>query len=339
VVEALGRLPPGEGSVIRFALKRAVWYSAVLVAVNAVAYGVVAYLAIRRFGQLRIAHYDGRELLISDPNVRASVSLSEVRSVYATYFAGLVHGNLGTSINGQPVVSIVAHALPRSLLLLGLALLVAAVVGITLGYLAFDRRTGRARSWTVTLNIAGFAAPAFYLGILILLVLWKVAVWTGWRGLVLPAAGFGVDRHLILPVLILAVRPATEVARLTGDLLADELAKPYMRAVAAKGLTWRRQVLHHAFRNVATVVALHLDNATRYLLSSLVAVELLFSWNGVGMTLARAIAPRIDGRPSSVTLFDPALVAGLVTAMAVLAIAVDFGTATVTRLLDPRLRD
>jgi peptide/nickel transport system permease protein len=155
----------------------------------------------------------------------------------------------------------------------------------------------------------------------------------------LPAMGYGLDRHLVLPVLVLALRPMAEIARLTSELLAEELNKEYVRTAISKGLPWRLVVLRHAFPNIATVIAVAVGNSTRYLLSSLIVVELLFGWPGVGKALAGAVAPRLDGRPSAPTLFAPSLVAALVTALAALAVFVNYGTGLVARSIDPRLRD
>jgi ABC-type dipeptide/oligopeptide/nickel transport system permease component len=158
------------------------------------------------------------------------------------------------------------------------------------------------------------------------------------RELVLPAAGFGLDRHLILPVFALALRPTAEIARLTAETLAEQLRLPYVRTAEAKGAGWRRTIWRHALPNVSAPLFVHLGNTVRYLVGSLVVVELLFSWPGVGKLLATAIAPRVDGRVSANVLYDPALVAALVTALAALSLIVTFGTSLLAYASDPRMR-
>lgn len=322
----------------RFALRRLVWSLAVLVAVHAVTYLATAYLAIRRDGHIGAAAAGTARRLISSQNARDQVAPAEVASAYVDYLQGLTRGELGAMRGGGTVVDAVWQALPKSLLLLGSAVAVAAVLGLLLGYLSVDRRTRRPRPAAFWLNVVGFSAPAFYVAILAIQGLLLAARATGTRGLVLPAAGFGLDRHLILPVFALALRPTAEIARLTAETLAEQLRLPYVRAAEAKGAGWRRRVWRHALPNVSAPLFVHLGNTVRYLVGSLVVVELLFNWPGVGKLLATAIAPRVDGRVSANVLYDPALVAALVTALAALSLIVTFVTSLLAYASDPRLR-
>ncbi len=84
----------------------------------------------------------------------------------------------------------------------------------------------------------------------------------------------GIDEHLILPILALSARPTAEIARLTAELLGEELPKEYIRTARAKGLPERVIVMHHAFRNVAAAVINAMSNSWSYLIGSLVIVEI-----------------------------------------------------------------
>ena len=90
--------------------------------------------------------------------------------------------------------------------------------------------------------------------------------------------------------------------------------------------------------NVAAPLFVSLGGTARYLVGSLVVVELLFNWPGVGRLLATAIAPRVDGRPGANVLYDPALLAALVTALAALSLGMTYLTSLLAHASDPRLR-
>jgi peptide/nickel transport system permease protein len=322
----------------RFAVRRLAWSLPVLFAVHAVTYMATAFLAIRRYGDLEAAATGTTSRLISSINVRTEVALSEIGGAYLSYLQGLGRGELGAWRGGGTVVDAVWHALPKSLLLLGCAVAAAAVIGLIVGCLSVDRSSRRTRPAVFWLNVIGFSAPAFYVAIVAIQGLLLAARETGVRGLVLPAGGFGLDRHLILPVVALALRPTAEIARLTSETLAEQLRLPYVRAAEAKGAGWRRTVWRHALPNVSAPVFVHLGNTVGYLIGSLVVVELLFNWPGVGKLLATAIAPRVDGRLSANVLYDPALVAALVTALAALSLIVLFVTGFLAYASDPRMR-
>ena len=324
--------------MLRLIVRRTLWSILALYAIHAVTYLAMAYVALIRMGQVRTGIYGGRPQLVSAPNARIAVAPGEVVAVYRNYVSGAMRGDLGTLQNGDSVAETVLAAFPRSLLLLASAVTVAAVAGILIGYLSLDQGTRRARAVAFWLNVVGYSAPAFYVGILAIQSLILLARATGIRGLVLPAVGYGLDRHLILPVLALALRPTAEIARLTSESLAAELHLPYVRTGEAKGAGWRRLLWRHAWPNVAAPVFVHLGNTVRYLVGSLVVVELLFNWPGVGKLLATAVAPRVDGRPSAQVLYSPDLVAATVTALAALVIVIGFIAAVAAWRSDPRLR-
>ncbi len=324
--------------MLRLIARRIVWSLLALYAIHAVTYLATAYVALVRLGQVRTGVYGGRPQLVSAPDARVTVAPGEVVAAYRDYVAGAMHGDMGTLLNGDGVAETVWAAFPKSLLLLVAAVAVAAVAGILIGYLALDQGTRRARAASFWLNVVGYSAPAFYVGILAIQGMILLARATGVRGLVLPAVGYGLDRHLILPVLALALRPTAEIARLTSESLAAELRLPYVRTGEAKGAGWRRLLWRHAWPNVAAPVFVHLGNTVRYLVGSLVVVELLFNWPGVGKLLATAVAPRVDGRPSAQVLYNPDLVAATVTALAALVLVVGFITAVAAWRSDPRLR-
>jgi peptide/nickel transport system permease protein len=236
--------------------------------------------------------------------------------------------------DGTSVPRHVLESLPPTLVLLGAATAVALAAGTLIGVSSVGRRRPRALAF----NVVGFSMPAFYIGIVGVQLSLLLARVLGTRAVVLPSMGFGLDRHLILPVLALALRPTAEIARLTAESLSAEMTRDYVRTARAVGHPPRRVLLRHAWTNIVSAVMAAQGNAMRYLISSLVVVELLFRWPGLGRELALALTPRMDGRPSASILYDPHVVAGLCTALAALSLAVGLITTIAARRVDPRLR-
>lgn len=249
-------------------------------------------------------------------------------------------GDLGTIPGAapRPVGALIAEALPRTLVLIALALGVAALLGVVGGILAVDRRTGDVSPAAGAIALVGFAMPAFMLGILGVHLALHVSRLSGGRIPTLPAIGFGLDEHLVLPVIALALRPAAEVARVLAELLGDELRSDYVRTALAKGRTSLGALVRHAVPNAAGAVVIALGGSLLTLFSSAIVVESLFEWPGLGRQLATALAPRTDGRPSSAVFLHPESVAALLVVVAALHLGALVGADWLAVRLDPRLR-
>ncbi|HEV8455552.1 MAG TPA: ABC transporter permease, partial [Gemmatimonadales bacterium] len=148
--------------------------------------------------------------------LRARYGLDQpVGTQLASFLQGLVHGDLGVSIEyGRPVTALLGERLPATLLLGGSVLLLNFTVGLWLGVRQAVRRGRREDRWLTTLSLAGYAMPSFWLG---LVLAWLVGI--HWR--LLPAAGMqdpllssdagwgtraaDVLSHLVLPALTLSV--------------------------------------------------------------------------------------------------------------------------------------
>ena len=229
---------------------------------------------------------------------------------------------------------VLLERLPRSLVLLGAGVVCAIVGGLGAGFLSVNRKTQRTNPLALILSLAGFSMPGFYMAILVLYVMIWAAMNYGKGLFFLPTSGYGLDQHLILPVLALAIRPTAEIARMTAEMLSEELPKDYVRVARAKGLSERAVVLGHAFRNVVAAVINAMSNSWSYLIGSLVIIETVFSWGGLGETFIQAVTFSSYAGSS----FNPALVASLAAAMALLFLLADQITGLVALALDPRLR-
>lgn len=319
------------GLTVRLAT-RALLFVAVLAVVNFGTYATTNFLALR--GPMAMGYVPDTQ-----------VPFFQIFQGYPEYVDALLRGDInmgwvsGVARGGDSafielsMLAYIGKALVKSLILLGMAFLVAAVVGVGLGLLSVNPRTRQINPVALVVSMAGFSMPGFYLGILILVVMLTTMI-QGQTWTFLPVSGYGLDEHLILPVLTLSVRPTAEVARLVAELLIEELRKEYVRAARAKGLPWRLVVVKHAFRNIAATFVTALGNSLSYLLGSLVIIEGVFLWPGIGHTLLDAITLNNFAG----TILNPVLITTLATTWTLLFLIMDLFTDFTSRALDPRLR-
>ena len=221
---------------------------------------------------------------------------------YVRYVANVFRGELGFSHSLQaPVRDVLAVTLPRTLLLMAIALGLSFAIGIWLGVLEVRRgRSGIARLIDRgTLFV--YSLPDFWLGLMLLLAF---AYWIP----ILPAGGM-VDTvlheymsfprafwdrvvHLILPVTTLTLLLASMIARYQRAALLDVLPSDYVRTARAKGLDERDVIGRHAWRNALLPMITLAGLTLPALLGGAVFVERVFTWPGMGNTAINAIASR-----------------------------------------------
>jgi peptide/nickel transport system permease protein len=219
--------------------------------------------------------------------LRAKMNLDEpVFNQYLSFLARLVRLDLGNSyITGQPVTEMIGAAIPVTLQLALMATILALVIGIPLGVLSALRKDSILDNGTRILAVFGASVPTFWLGIQLQIVFGLNLKW-------LPVSGVGFDQHIILPSAALAVSTIALLLRMTRSSLLDELNQDYVRTARSKGLSQRRVIWGHAFRNallpVVTVWGLSLAD----LLTGALLVELIFRWPGMGRLLVQSITTR-----------------------------------------------
>ena len=129
--------------------------------------------------------------------------------------------------------------------------------------------------------------PSFFLGTLLQWL--EIALYRATGVQLLPVGGFGWDRHLVLPVLVLAARPVAQVTRLAYAQFSTVFAADYVRTANAKGLRALTVWLRHITPNGATTVLTAMGTSLRFALSSLPVVEYMFGWPGAGRALLEAL--------------------------------------------------
>ena len=249
------------------------------------------------------------------------------RSVNAAPLSDLTLGLLLVGrepFRGMSLPEALVTAVSRSAILLAAALAAAIVIGLVAGlaYAFTERRSVRALAWTV--GTVGASLPSFFWALLLQLVVIFVYVRT--QKLVAPVSGgFGLDAHILLPAIALAMRPAAYVFRTTATALDEARHAPHVVTALAKGLGPMVVATRHVLRNAAPAILAGLALGAKTSLSSLAIVEYMFTWNGAGYGFVLAIA---KGDVVFATL--AALVFALAMSMLGVAIAAASRAVTVT---------
>ena len=208
-----------------------------------------------------------------------------------TWLTAVLHGNLGTSFtSGKPVTELILDRLPTTLSLTAGAILIGLLISVPLGVFAAINRGSWADRLTIFGTSLGIAAPEFFIGLLLVLL---VALEWGW----LPATGyipFTEDpieyfRRLTLPSITLGLGVAAEMARQVRGAMIDVLSRDYIQTARAKGLSHWSIIVKHGLKNAAIPVVTVLGLQIRRLLGGTVIVEQIFAMNGVGQLAVRAV--------------------------------------------------
>lgn len=258
-------------------------------------------------------------------------------ATYGAYLKRALVGDFG-AINRVAIPEYVATPLKNSLVLVGLALALIVVLGPLLGVLAINRDTQRISPRAQLVLTIGSALPGFFLGSVLIAVILYGSRYLYWgQGTFVPIQGFGLDAHLIIPTLTLAVRPMLYVAYMTAGLLEHELQQDYVRVALGKGLSWRAMLWRHTFPNIVAPVLVALGQSLRFLVSGLILVEALFDWRGLGRMFMQVLALSNNLRASAIFL-NPELLAFIFVLFGGLLLLADFLASIVAQLVDPRLR-
>ena len=219
--------------------------------------------------------------------LRAELRLDDPLPVqFGHYVAGIITGDLGKSyITNRPIRNDILERFPKTLQLAGAAMLLATVLGVTLGVLSARNPGGVIDRVGLGVAYLGISFPVYWVGLLLILLF---AVTLHW----LPPSGFGGLRYLVLPALALGMRSIAFLARMTRTAMLDALGADYVRTARAKGVRERFVVGKHALRNalIPIITVLGLDFGA-YLTGSILT-ETIFSWPGLGRYVVNAIARR-----------------------------------------------
>ena len=247
---------------------------------------------------------------------------------YGSYLAGLVRGDLGTSlITGAPVRDEIAHNLPYTLQLTVLAMIVGALIGVPVGVVNALTRNRLPDSIGRVLSLLGLSVPAYYRGILLIL-LFAIELRA------LPAVGAGdltdlADsvRHLILPAGTLGLVMAAAVARFTRSTVLNTLGQDFVRTARAKGLPAPAVMARHTLRAALIPIVSLAGLWSIALIGDSVTTEIVFARPGLGSMMVGTMLQRDYTSLQSVMVVYTAFV-----------VLINLATDVAYGFIDPRIR-
>ncbi len=267
---------------------------------------------------------------IPDYNIARFVVRAAADTV--AYVRNLPTGNLGSVVRGRgrsrtsvPVTTVLVDTYGKSMGLLLISLLFAAVLGIGAGALAAYWEGSPVSVGLLTTTLLGISLPTFLAALLLQVVEITWYRRTGVR--LVPVGGFGWDSHVVLPALVLAARPLAQLARITCVSMSEVAHQDFVRTALAKGLPRRQVWSDHVLPNAAVSILTALGVSVRFSLGSLPVVEYFFGWPGLGATLLDAIRMRHVN-----------LVITLALALGLTFMSINLLLDVAYRKLDPRLR-
>jgi ABC-type dipeptide/oligopeptide/nickel transport system permease component len=247
---------------------------------------------------------------------------------YFRFLGDLVRGDLGASlISGQPVAEQIAFVLPYTIQLTLASILVGIVLGVPLGIITALRRNHTVDYLGRVFSLAGLSVPAFYLGIIFMLVF---AVELGW----FPVVGAGnpeepgsVLYHLVLPAFSLGLIMTAYVTRMTRSAMLNILSEDYMRTARAKGLAERVLMVRHALRSALIPIVSIVGIFAVSLIGSSVMTEIVFSRPGLGKLMVGAMKQR-----------DYTMLQSIMVVYAFMIVIINLAVDMIYGLVDPRVR-
>ncbi|MDQ0042430.1 peptide/nickel transport system permease protein [Variovorax boronicumulans] len=310
------------------------------------AIGLVLAVVVLNFVLVHAAPGDPVETIAGASGGMSPELMAQLRTQYGldqslpvqlgVYLGKVVRGDLGYSyFFNLPVTAMIAERVPATLLLVLSSVLLAFFAGTALGVLSSRKPNGWLSQFITVLSLVGFAAPVFWLGIMLVILLASVFP-------ILPVAGMrsidstgggglkdmlDVAHHLVLPTLTLSLVYLAQYSRLARSSMLDVLGSDFIRTARAKGLADRVVLYKHALRNallpVVTVLGLQFGNV----LAGAILVETVFNWPGLGRLAFESVLRR-----------DYPTILGVLLFSSVVVVVMNQLTDLCYRFIDPRIK-
>lgn len=288
---------------------------------------VIATLAFMLLHLTPGGPFDSDKLLV--PQIQRSIEahyhLDEpLWRQYLRYLNDLARGDLGPSFQyrNTSVNELVAQGLPVDAAIGGTAMLLALLLGGSVGLLAATRLGSWRDRAAMSVAMLGISVPVFVTGPLLILVFAMHLHW-------LPAGDWvgGSWRHLALPALALSLPYTAYIARIVRAAASDALSQPYIRTARAKGLPLRTVLLRHASRPTLVPLVSFLGPALAGVLTGSIVIEQVFGLPGIGRLFVTGALNR-----------DYTVVTGITVIYGALIIALNLLVDLCYAWLDPRIR-
>lgn len=273
--------------------------------------GDYTYLSDNKYHYLALFKFSSATLVLKAPYLRESFQKS-----------------------GKPVAEVIGETLPNTFVLAVSSILIAIFFGLVLGVfsaLVKDSKTDRAIQ---VLSTLGMSLPSFFSAILFA---WFFAyILHRYTGLSMTGSLYELDdfgekyaiqwKNLILPAVVLGIRPLAVVIQLMRNSLLETLAQDYIRTARAKGLSEFQAIKNHAFKNSLNPVVTAISGWFASMLAGAVFVEYIFGWNGLGKEIVEAL-----------NTLDLPVIMGAVLTIAVMFVFINILVDVVYAWLDPKI--
>lgn len=238
------------------------------------------------------------------------------------YGGQVLSGDFGESWwRHQPTLKIVMQRLPATLELVAVAFTIAMVLGLLLGILASVKPRSLLDKVLSSGSLIGICLPNFWVGLILIIIFSVKLRW-------FPTSGMGDWKNLVLPAVTLAILPMGRMVEIVRSAMLDQLREQYVVTARAKGVSERLVVVKHALKNAGiTITTMGGWELGRMIAGYTVAVELVFSWPGIGSLVVDAI-----------THGDFPLVQTLAIIIAVMISLLNLGVDLTYPLFDPRVK-
>lgn len=256
--------------------------------------------------------------------VRKQLGLDDPLYVqYGRFMVKAVQGDLGRSYSSnRDVLKTILETFPATALLAVTALFISSILGILIGVISSVKPYTWTDNLSMLLALFGISFPPFALGLIMALVF---GAWLKW----FPISGYVNNGmiYLVLPMLTLALRPLSIIARLTRSSMLDVLGQDYVRTARAKGVSGWKVIIKHALRNALNPVVTTISAWLAALLGGTFFIEYIFNWPGIGLLAI-----------NSILSLDFPMIQGTVLFTAVIFIIVNMIVDIMYAFLDPKVK-
>jgi ABC-type dipeptide/oligopeptide/nickel transport system permease component len=254
---------------------------------------IVCCAAVIAFSLIRIVPGDPARMMAPNASeeqvaqIRADLGYDRpIGEQFLDFVTGAFRGDFGySSFMKSDVSTVLVNGLPYTARLALSALLLALVVGVTLGCLAAyfqDRFIDRV---ALTIAVLGQSMPGFWIGLVLILVF---SVRLGW----FPSFGYKGPKYLVLPTIALALSLLATLIRATRLVMIDVLGQDYIKAARARGISRSRILFRHAIPNILVPLLTIIGVQLGYLIGGTVVIEAIFNIPGIGLTVLNGVLRR-----------------------------------------------
>ena len=250
---------------------------------------------------------------------------------YFVWLGELLRGNMGYSVKHyEPVAAMIESHLGPTLLLMGTSLAVSLLLAVPAGIYSAVHQYSKGDYAVVTLSFLGSSIPGFFLSILLIYLFVGRLGWLPSSGMItLGTQGGAADvaRHMVMPVLVLAISMAGTNIRYIRSAVLEILRQDYLRTARAKGIGRFLVINKHAMRNALIPIVTVIGMEIPMLFGGQVIIEQVFSWPGLGLMTMSAISNR-----------DYPVIMGVCLLSAVVVLTANLVTDILYALVDPTIQ-